>query len=340
MLFSAEAHRVRMGTQFGASHQAEDTRRGGGFDRVAKRVDDLMSKPALQEQALQAVEQVAVLRDVDGELKGQRDAFADKLLWDAVETLMEDPIIKAEARRLAITFALEMKDAEFARQVRDLSGFIVRPEVPELQGQLFNSFAEVEAATGDSSTIPKNLMASLLMGLAAPASAFNIPMNAPNVHQQGATTGLAPILEQTQRASRVDMKADFDPFRLKGSGPQPLNKFVPDLIKAVPTPNAAAAALTAAAVALHAEVANAKSVVGVNGALDFGPLAGDQPGGEGTGKALGINDDTLGFVLFAGVFGVGLAWGQWQSYQDDDEDYFDAYDSRRVDREITNRNRV
>ena len=30
--------------------------------------------------------------------------------------------------------------------------------------------------------------------------------------------------------------------------------------------------------------AQAKSVLGVNGALDFGPLAGDQPGGEGTGK--------------------------------------------------------
>ena len=27
-----------------------------------------------------------------------------------------------------------------------------------------------------------------------------------------------------------------------------------------------------------------QSVLGVNGALDFGPLAGDQPGGEGTGK--------------------------------------------------------
>ena len=33
--------------------------------------------------------------------------------------------------------------------------------------------------------------------------------------------------------------------------------------------------------------AQAKSVLGVNGALDFGPLAGDQPGGEGTGKVRG-----------------------------------------------------
>ena len=47
---------------------------------------------------------------------------------------------------------------------------------------------------------------------------------------------------------------------------------------------AAFASPLAAAVTLHAESAHAKSVLGVNGALDFGPLAGDQPGGEGTGK--------------------------------------------------------
>ena len=45
-----------------------------------------------------------------------------------------------------------------------------------------------------------------------------------------------------------------------------------------------AAPALAAAVTLHSEAAHAKSVLGVNGALDFGPLAGDQPGGEGTGK--------------------------------------------------------
>jgi len=72
---------------------------------------------------------------------------------------------------------------------------------------------------------------------------------------------------------------------------------------------------------------------GVNGALDFGPLAGDQPGGEGTGKALGINDDSLGFVLIFVVLAIGFAFGQWQSYQDDDDDFFDTYDSRRVERE-------
>ena len=87
--------------------------------------------------------------------------------------------------------------------------------------------------------------------------------------------------------------------------------------------------------------AQVKSVLGVNGALDFGPLAGDQPGGEGTGKALGINDDSLGYVLLFVTVGIGYLFAQWQSYQDDaDEDFFDTYDSRRVDREITNRNRV
>merc|ERR1719331_1206487 len=104
--------------------------------------------------------------------------------------------------------------------------------------------------------------------------------------------------------------------------------------------NKLGAAATAAAITFSAEAAHAKSVLGVNGALDFGPLAGDQPGGEGTGKALGINDDSLGFILFGGVFVVGLAFAQWQSYQDDDEDFFDTYESRRVDREASNRNRV
>ena len=49
----------------------------------------------------------------------------------------------------------------------------------------------------------------------------------------------------------------------------------------------------------------------------------------------------LGYVL-AGVFiSIGVAFNNWQSYQDDDEDdFFDSYDSRRVVREKTNRNRV
>ena len=103
----------------------------------------------------------------------------------------------------------------------------------------------------------------------------------------------------------------------------------------------AAAPLTAAAITFSAEAAHAKSVLGVNGQLDFGPLAGDQPGGEGTGKALGVNDDSLFFVLGGVTLAVGFAFAQWSSYQDDDEDdFFDTYDSRRVDRETSNRNRV
>merc|ERR1719335_467079 len=93
------------------------------------------------------------------------------------------------------------------------------------------------------------------------------------------------------------------------------------------------APFTAAAVAFQSGAAEAKSVLGVNGALDFGPLAGDQPGGEGTGKALGINDDSLGVVLIVVIFAIGFAFNQWQSYQDDDEDFFDTYDSRRVERD-------
>ena len=57
-------------------------------------------------------------------------------------------------------------------------------------------------------------------------------------------------------------------------------------------------------------------------------------------QALGINDDSLGFVLIAVVFTIGFAFSQWQSYQDDDEDFFDTYDSRRGERETGNRNRV
>merc|ERR1719197_1975272 len=101
----------------------------------------------------------------------------------------------------------------------------------------------------------------------------------------------------------------------------------------LPTLNQVAASAAAAAVSVHAEAAHAKSVLGVNGALDFGPLAGDQPGGEGTGKALGVNDDSLFGVLFVVTAGIGYAFAQWQSYQEDDEDFFDTYDSRRGDRE-------
>merc|ERR1719313_960962 len=100
------------------------------------------------------------------------------------------------------------------------------------------------------------------------------------------------------------------------------------------------AAATAFAIATHAEMAHAKGVVGVNGGLDFGPLAGDQPGGEGTGKALGVNDDSLFGVLLAIPLILGFLFSQWQGYQDDDDDFFDSYDSRRSYRDLSNRNRV
>merc|ERR1719199_694197 len=96
-------------------------------------------------------------------------------------------------------------------------------------------------------------------------------------------------------------------------------------LKSIDTLNKIPATATALCISTYAQATSAKSVLGVNGALDFGPLAGDQPGGEGTGKALGVNDD----ALFGVVFAIGFAFAQWQSYQDDDEDdFFDTYDSR------------
>jgi len=56
--------------------------------------------------------------------------------------------------------------------------------------------------------------------------------------------------------------------------------------------NKVAAALTATAATRHLEAARAVAVLGVSGALDSGPLAGDQPGGKGAGKLLRINDLT------------------------------------------------
>ena len=40
-------------------------------------------------------------------------------------------------------------------------------------------------------------------------------------------------------------------------------------------------------------------------------------------QALGINDDSLGYVLLFVIGSVGFAFGQWQEYQDDDEDLFE-----------------
>merc|ERR1719284_1653667 len=81
------------------------------------------------------------------------------------------------------------------------------------------------------------------------------------------------------------------------------------------------------------------AIGGVNGALDFGNLA-SGVGGEGTGIALGANEPALLAILFAIPLTIGLLFNGWQGYQEDDEDFFDTYDSRRLDRDITNRNRV
>ena len=43
--------------------------------------------------------------------------------------------------------------------------------------------------------------------------------------------------------------------------------------------------------------------------------------------------DSLGVVLIVVILAIGFAFNQWQSYQDDDEDFFDTYDSRRTERE-------
>ena len=65
------------------------------------------------------------------------------------------------------------------------------------------------------------------------------------------------------------------------------------------------------------------------------PVAAPRP------QALGVNDDSLFGVLIIVTLGVGYAFAQWQAYQDDDEeDFFDTYESRRVDRVSSNRNRV
>merc|ERR1719223_1384144 len=63
-------------------------------------------------------------------------------------------------------------------------------------------------------------------------------------------------------------------------------------------------------------------------------------GGEGPGLALGANEPSLLAVLLIIPVGIGILFAGWQGYQDDDDDFFDTYDSRREDREITNRNRV
>merc|ERR1719213_1536170 len=106
--------------------------------------------------------------------------------------------------------------------------------------------------------------------------------------------------------------------------------------------NAAAFAPAAPSMLSRSKVARpqpAMGIGGVNGALDFGNLA-SGVGGEGTGIALGANEPALLAILFAIPLTIGLLFNGWQGYQEDDEDFFDTYDSRRLDRDITNRNRV
>jgi len=298
MLLVSEARRARVDTKVDAPTYSDVTGGAGdGFGRVVERVQDLMSHPSLHE----AVEQVAALRDVDG-----GDECVDERIWDALEVLMKNPIFNAEARRLAINLANAMADLRFAQHIQELSAFITGTEAAE-EGK-------------SSRRLPKSERRVKTHSLAAPASAFSIPLHAPQVRQQ-----------EAQRIPRVHMQAKFDPLRIKEFGPQPLKKFVPSLLKATPTPNAAAAALTAAAVALHAEAAHAKSVMGANGALDFGTLVGDLPSREGTGKALD-NKYSLVFGLFGIVFVIGLARAQRQSYQDDDKKNSDSLGGRRATR--------
>merc|ERR1719269_490993 len=88
-----------------------------------------------------------------------------------------------------------------------------------------------------------------------------------------------------------------------------------------------------------AAVAPQMAIGGVNGALDFGNLA-SGVGGEGTGIALGANEPALLAILLTIPVIIGVLFNGWQGYQDDDDDFFDTYESRRTDRVVGNRNRV
>ena len=86
-----------------------------------------------------------------------------------------------------------------------------------------------------------------------------------------------------QKLLILALAATADCFKLAGAGA----KLQQQISKVV-------APATALAISVHAEAAHAKSVLGVNGGLDFGPLAGDQPGGEGTGKVRAPTRDKSG----------------------------------------------
>jgi len=89
---------------------------------------------------------------------------------------------------------------------------------------------------------------------------------------------------------------------------------------------------SAIAAATLASAAQAGSRTGVNGQLDFGPLAGDQPGGEGTGKALGANDDVLLVILFVVPLLNWIVFKQWGDIQEDRQsDSFEEIEKRRTE---------
>ena len=49
--------------------------------------------------------------------------------------------------------------------------------------------------------------------------------------------------------------------------------------------------------------------------IKFGDAGVKVPGVNTTLEALGINDDSLGFVLLGVVGSIGFAFNQWQGYQ-------------------------
>ena len=57
-------------------------------------------------------------------------------------------------------------------------------------------------------------------------------------------------------------------------------------------------------------------------------------------QALGANEPSLLAVLVVVPVVIGILFVGWQDYQDDEDDFFDTYDSRRFDRDLTNRNRL
>ena len=57
-------------------------------------------------------------------------------------------------------------------------------------------------------------------------------------------------------------------------------------------------------------------------------------------QALGANEPGLLAILVIVPLAIWFLFAGWTDYQEDDDDFFDTYDSRRADRENTNRNRL